>query len=273
MRRDYHANPASPMLLADTPPAEPLSTSTAHPMANATPLRTELLPFTIRAVTSASDIERAARLRQSAYGRHLPEFAERLGEPEPADSYDNTVVLLAESKMDGEPLATLRIHTNYGAPLPLEQAVTLPPHLRNASLAEAVRLSIVPGREGHLPRDAIFKAFYLACLAMGIEWMVICARHPLHKIYSSLLFDDISPEKAFIPMAHIGDIPHRVMYFNVQNAESLWRVQRHPRFDFFVNTCHPDIENFSSSVQCSKMLTLRAVSMKSWRPDFVGVRN
>lgn len=58
----------------------------------------ENLPFTIRVVKSSEDLQKVAELRQKAYVRHIPEFAQQLGIPEPADTDPNTFVLLVESK-------------------------------------------------------------------------------------------------------------------------------------------------------------------------------
>lgn len=106
-------------------------------------LSVEDLPFRVIRVTSLDDLSRVAQIRQQAYGRHLPQFAQSLVLPEPADFEANTLVLLAISKQDNAPLATMRIHTNCNGPLPLEQAVNLPVEIRSAALAEAVRFSVL----------------------------------------------------------------------------------------------------------------------------------
>lgn len=41
--------------------------------------KTESLPFTIRVVNGAADLEQAVEMRRSAYRRHMPEFAETMG--------------------------------------------------------------------------------------------------------------------------------------------------------------------------------------------------
>ncbi len=58
----------------------------------------ENLPFTVRIVKSSEDLQKVAELRQKAYARHIPEFAQQLTIPEPADTDPNTFVLLVESK-------------------------------------------------------------------------------------------------------------------------------------------------------------------------------
>lgn len=58
----------------------------------------ENLPFTVRIVKSREDLQKVAELRQKAYARHIPEFAQKLNIPEPADTDPSTIVLLVESK-------------------------------------------------------------------------------------------------------------------------------------------------------------------------------
>ncbi|UJP06661.1 MAG: hypothetical protein LZF84_06250, partial [Nitrosomonas sp.] len=106
-------------------------------------LPVEELPFRVILATSLDDLNRVTQIRQQAYGRHLPQFAQSLASPEPADFETDTLVLLALSKQDNAPLVTMRIHTNCNGPLPLEQAANLPAEIRSAALAEAVRFSVM----------------------------------------------------------------------------------------------------------------------------------
>ncbi|MBX3639039.1 MAG: hypothetical protein KF888_00810, partial [Nitrosomonas sp.] len=175
----------------------------------------------------------------------LPQFAQTLALPEPADYDSDNLILLAIAKDNSAPLATMRIHTNHNKPLPLEQAVTLPDSIRSSKLAEAVRFSVASTHRsegGSLPRDALFKAYYLACIALNIEWMVICARNPLHKLYLSLLFNDISPNDEPVTLPYAHNIPHRVLKLRVRDVEPLWHEVKHPLYHFFFNSCHPDLE-------------------------------
>ncbi len=70
-----------------------------------TSLKEERLPFTVKLVRNAADLGKAVQVRYSAYARHLPEFAETLKAPEALDMEDGVAILLAESKLDGSPLA------------------------------------------------------------------------------------------------------------------------------------------------------------------------
>jgi hypothetical protein len=72
--------------------------------------------------------------------------------------------------------------------------------------------------------------------------MVIAARSPLDRQYAALLFQDVFGEKAFIPLAHAANIPHRVMAFDVVGAERRWYDTNHPLYDFVIATHHADID-------------------------------
>lgn len=218
--------------------------SFSHPVPSAggAGMREERMPFRIKLVQNESELERAVSIRHSAYARHVPTFAATLTRPEAYDFEDGTVVLLAESKLDGSPIGTMRIKTNRHTPLGLEQSVKLPEWLEYTSIAEATRLGIASGRMGMVVKTMLFKAFYQYCLQTGIEWMVITARAPLDRQYEDLLLEDVYPDGGFIPMRHIGDMPHRVMALDVINARAKWTEARHPLLGFMCDTRHPDID-------------------------------
>ena len=205
-------------------------------------MREERMPFRIKLVQNENELERAVSIRHAAYARHVPTFAATLTRPEAYDFEDGAVVLLAESKLDGSPIGTMRIKTNRHTPLGLEQSVKLPEWLEYTSIAEATRLGIATGRMGMVVKTMLFKAFYQYCLQTGIEWMVITARAPLDRQYEDLLLEDVYPDGGFIPMRHIGDMPHRVMALDVINARAKWTEARHPLLGFMCDTLHPDID-------------------------------
>lgn len=202
----------------------------------------ELLPFTVRLVRDEETLSKAVEIRHSAYSRHLPEFAETLKTAENADMENGCVVLLAESKLDGSPLGTMRIQTNQFKPLCLETSVQLPDWLKTMRLAEATRLGVTNEKGGRLVTTVLFKAYYMYCLQTGIEWMVIAGRSPVDRMYERLLFSDVFPGLGYIPLAHAGNLPHRIMSSNVATAEERWAAAKHPLFDFAFRTHHPDIQ-------------------------------
>lgn len=206
------------------------------------PMAQERLPFTVRAVGDEQQLRKAVSIRHRAYGRHVPELAELLRQPEAKDQEAGCLVLLAESKLDGEALGTMRIQTNRYRPLALQASVALPGWLARSNLAEATRLGIAEGRVGRVVKVMLFKAFYTYCLETGIDWMVIGARSPLDRMYQALLFSDLFPDQPPVPLKHAGNIPHRILGFEIATADARWRAARHPMYDLFVNTRHPDID-------------------------------
>lgn len=202
----------------------------------------ECLPFVVRIARSDDDLRKAVMIRHTAYARHVPTLAEKLIEPEACDYASDAVVLLAESKLDQSPLGTMRISTNRFQKLGLEQSVTLPARFDDAVLSEATRLGIARGRIGMDVKNMLFKAYYLHCLNTSIKWMVIAARSPLDRQYEGLQFSDVFPGGGFIPMAHAGMIPHRVLALKVGDAKLLWEKTQNPLYDMFVRKSHPDID-------------------------------
>lgn len=201
----------------------------------------ERLPFTVRVVRSDDALQKAVTIRQAAYARHVPAFAEKLSAPEPNDRDQDSVVLLAESRLDGSPLGTMRIQTNRFREIAIAQSVELPAWLKNRSMAEATRLGVELGRAGRVVKTMLFKGYYLYCVEANIEWMVIAGRPPLDRQYEALLFQDLFPGQ-FIPLRHANNMPHRVLALEVKSVEPSWREANHKLYDFFFRTHHPDLD-------------------------------
>lgn len=225
----------------ETLPTLPSRTGLSSAVTAPAALNEELLPFTVKVVSTKAQLANAVQIRHDAYARHLPEFAETLLKPEAADFEKGVVVLVAESKEDGSPVGTMRIQTNAYKPLTLEQSIDLPDWLKVLPMAEATRLGVTNEKGGRLVTTALFKAYYMYCKQIGIEWMVIAGRSPIDRQYQRMLFDDVFPGRGFIPLAHASNLPHRVMSSCVKTAEARWTAVGHPLFDFAFRTHHPDI--------------------------------
>lgn len=204
-------------------------------------LREERLPFIVTIASDESSLRDAVAMRQAAYGRHLPDLAATLSEPETSDREPGAIVLVARARLDGAVLGTMRIQTNRYHPLHLEESAALPDWLDSAALAEATRLGVVAGPVGRVVKTALFKAFYQYCMLSGIDWMVITARPPLHRQYEALMFTDVFPSQTLIPMAHVGGIGHRVLALDVAQARTRWQSAGHPLFAYMCLTHHPDL--------------------------------
>ena len=201
----------------------------------------ERLPFSVSIVRDEEKLHKAVAIRHAAYARHMPDFAETLRSPEAYDHEPGSVVLLAESRLDGSPIGTMRIQTNRFSDLMLQKSAELPNWLADRSMAEATRLGIAEGRVGRVAKVAMFKALYLYCVEAGIDYMCIAARPPVDRQYEALLFEDVFPGK-FFPLKHANNIPHRVLAFEVATAEARWTEANHPLLQFMTKTNHPDID-------------------------------
>jgi hypothetical protein len=203
---------------------------------------TERLPFTVRRVGDEDSLRKAVRIRHAAYARHVPDFARTLALPEACDYADDTVVLLAESKLDGSALGTARIQTNRHGPLHLEESIALPDWLQGRRLAEVTRLGVSEGRVGRVVKVALMKAFFQYWEQSGTEFAIATGRAPIDRQYGQLMFSDVFEPGQMIPLQHVGGIPHRVMAFEIATAEARWTAANHPLLKFVRQTNHPDIQ-------------------------------
>jgi hypothetical protein len=223
-------------------PASPTRSSIAADAGTTLAKATERLPFTIRRVDTEDSLLKAVQIRHAAYARHVPEFARTLALPEDCDYEDDAVVLLAESKLDGSPLGTARIQTNLHRALHVEDSVALPSWLQGRRLAEVTRLGIGEGRIGRMVKIALIKACFDYCEENGIDYAVVTGRAPIDRQYEQLLFSDVFEGGEMIPLRHVGNIPHRVMAFEIATGEQRWSAAKHPLLGFFRHTHHPDID-------------------------------
>lgn len=202
----------------------------------------ERLPFSVRLVRSESELRKAVEIRHAAYARHMPEVAKTLKVPESLDLDADAAVLLAESRVDGSPLGTIRIQSNRHQPLALERSIQFPEWLQGKVLAHVSRLGVAQGLAGRLVKTVLIKASFQYCEANGIDWAIVAARTPLDRQYAALLFEDIFPEAGFVPLPHMNNVPHRVMGFEIETGRARWTEANHPLLGFFCHTYHPDID-------------------------------
>lgn len=228
----------------------------------------ERLPFTIRRVHSDEDMLKAVHIRHAAYARHLPEFAKSLLHPEECDYDSDTVILLAESKLDGSALGSTRIQTNLHKRLHVEESADLPQWLASRRLAEVTRLGIDEGRIGRVVKVALIKACFEFCEQNRIEWAVVTGRAPIDRQYEQLLFTDVFDDKQPVPLRHVGNIPHRVMAFDIATGEQRWEAAKHPMLGFFRHTRHPDIDIASKPGRVIDLHAARAVPRQAVGPTF-----
>ena len=209
-------------------------------------LTTQTLPFVVR-MASQGDLDDVAALRSNAYGKHMPKLGAALREPEESDYELGCEVMVARSKFDGSLLGTLRTHANVFKPLPLQASIRLPAQYRGERMVETTRLCVKGSPNSSLVRNALFKALFQYCYSQNVRWMMAAGRRPVDRIYDALMFVDVGEFGVFHPMAHAGNVPHRVMSFSPAHAKANWAACQHPLYEFVFETRHPDIDLATSA--------------------------
>lgn len=226
--REVNRNmPALPPL-----PVRELPGAVAHSGTRAVALRSrvvdqEWLPFTIEVVRGES-------VQRALADLHSP--------PPATGTEPSACVLLARSKLDGSALGAIQVQTNALAPLPLETSVRLPPALRSARLAQATPLQMDRPEGRSLVKMALFKALFLHCTALEVEFLVVHGGAPSDRQYERLLFTEILPGAGPALVRSAGPLPpRRVFQLDLRSAARTWQRAGHPLWGFLVRTVHPDI--------------------------------
>jgi hypothetical protein len=210
------------------------------------------LSFTLRIASTMEDLHRACTVRAESYGHHLPACRELFAKPDAVDLESGTAVLICEDKTSGKVVGSARVQTSLRCDLPIERDVQIPASMARQGRAEITRLACVRGAD-KLVKVALFKGLYLYCHAVQARWMVIGARSPaLVRQYESLGFNDLYEDKRMVHLAHTGDVPHRVMAFDVVTAERTWLAAGNALYDFVFSTTHPDINLFGKAFMADR---------------------
>lgn len=204
-----------------------------------------LLSFTVQLAMTESDVRAACRVRAEAYGHHLPQVRQQFAVPDAQDRLRTTAVILCRDKGSDDPIGTLRIQRSTPQqPLQLEHSTDLPAWLSGQPRAELTRLAVMQGAD-KLTRLMLMKASYLYCLANQVRWMVIGARcEALIRIYQRLGFRDVFEPTHRVPLKHAGDLPHRILAFDVTAAERTWLAAGHGLYPIMIETYHADLQLF-----------------------------
>lgn len=207
-------------------------------------MSTASLSFTVSVASSAQDVRDACEVRAQAYGHHLAAMQDTLAQPDALDRQAATAIVVCRDKRSGEAIGTARIVRSGLAPLQIEGSVILPHWLAEKPRAEITRLAVLPGADPQA-RLALMKASYLYCLASQVRWMVIGARsEALIRIYRRLGFQDVLAAGDRVPLAHAGNLPHCILFFDVLAAERTWLASGHGLYAFMCDTYHPDLRLF-----------------------------
>jgi N-acyl-L-homoserine lactone synthetase len=205
------------------------------------PEQTQSLPFRIRLADSDADLRQAVAVRTQAYGRHVPGMETVLKDPEPDDFRDDAILLIAESKEDGQVLGSIRLITNSQQPLHLEHEVDIPRQFHDRKLLEAWRLTVRNCEQGRMVASALYKSLYEVSFHSGIDYVLVVARHPVDRIYKAMQFKDALDGQK-LSLSNTLNLPHGLYYLPVREADSLWRAAKCPLYPFMALTRHPDIE-------------------------------
>ena len=202
---------------------------------------TEALPFRVRLVESAQDLENAVEIRSSAYSRHVPSVGRVLRVAEADDHRPDVLLLIAERKADKHVLGSVRMQPNRDKPLRIEGETTLPAMFDNRRLMEFMRLGIENGSSGRLVMAALVKAGYEICHGCDIEFVLVAGRR-CGAIYRSMCFDDVLQGKTVL-LSYAGNfVPHGIFCIPVRDADRRCRDEIPGCTGFMAQTEHPDIE-------------------------------
>jgi hypothetical protein len=163
-----------------------------------------------------------------------------LREPEADDFRADTLLLIAESKLDRRVVGSVRLQPNFKRPLRIESEAKLPEAYKGRRLVEGRRLGVENGMSGRMVMVALVKATYELCHASGIDYVVVAGRRSVAAIYRSMLFDDVFDGRA-ISLSYAGNLPHNVFSMPIRDADRRWRTAGHNLYDFMARTEHPDI--------------------------------
>jgi hypothetical protein len=203
------------------------------------------LPFRVKLVRDDAQLLRVQALRQTAYGRHLPEQAAAFGSADPLDRTVDTTIFYAEDKRTGAMVGSVRVQSNRTAALQIERSIELPAQRRGQLLAEITRLCVLPGYDQPV-RLAMVKASHLFCIAMQISGVLAGSRRSLLRTYENLGFTDLFGDDRMCPLQHAGGLPHRVLFRDTVTSEAMARERKHPDYDFVFRDYHPDIAIFEA---------------------------
>lgn len=210
---------------------------------------TEALPFRVRLVESAQDLENAVEIRSSAYSRHVPSVGRVLRVAEADDHRPDVLLLIAERKADKHVLGSVRMQPNRDKPLRIEGETTLPAMFDNRRLMEFMRLGIENGSSGRLVMAALVKAGYEICHGCDIEFVLVAGRRSVGAIYRSMCFDDVL-QGGTVSLSYADNVPHGIFCMPISDADRRWRERDHRLYGFMARTEHPDIQiNFDRVIR------------------------
>ena len=170
----------------------------------------------------------------------MPTLGQSLKTPEAEDLKSDVLVLLAERKLDAQPLGTLRLQSNFTRPLRLQGEAPPLAAFSEKRLVESTRLGVDLGTASKVVTAALIKAAYEILHATGIDFNIAGGRRSMAQFFRSLRYDEL--EGGPFPISFGNNIPHWIFVMPVREFESRLRNARHWYYDFMARTEHPDID-------------------------------
>jgi hypothetical protein len=200
----------------------------------------------VRIVRTAAQLQRVVAVRMEAYSSRLPELAEQVSAPEDLDYSHGAIVLLAEDCNTGRAYGTLRLNTGRDM-LAMMDDIQLPREIVEGEVAYISRMAAVGNaKQKSAVRRLIEKAMFQLCAAKQLRTVLILAVVPRERLFYHWGFSDVFPDEMPRHPQFLNKIAVRALQCETYTIERTWREKKHPLYDYFFRTFHPEIEVFMS---------------------------
>ncbi len=203
-------------------------------------------PYSVRIVRTPDQLQAAVDVRYQAYSEKLQALASKVSQPGELDFKHGPVVLLAENRLTGAPVGTLRLNTGATI-LEMLADIDLPDTIVRERVAFVSRMAVIGMvQERQLVRNLMQKAVFQLCIAKQLNRMLLLAVEPRERLFYRCGFSDVFVDGQARHPAFLDRFPVKALYADTYSMERLWKEEGHPLYDFLFRTFHPEIEVFSS---------------------------
>lgn len=198
-------------------------------------MKTQKLPFTV-SIASEKDFPSIAKLRSDGYGRRSAALGAQLARSEPADEpIPGREILVAQSKLDGALIGTMRLHVGLFEPTSVEKAIELPANLAGQRIMDAARFCCTGGA---VCRAAIFKAALLYAKRHHVDQFLLATLERIEPLYLSAGFAPLFDDGRLHPIPMAENLPHRILRINMPTLRADMEIRRPAMVDFLFSTDH-----------------------------------
>jgi hypothetical protein len=204
-------------------------------------MKKQTLPFTVTVLKTAAQLDAVVAHRARGYGRRSAALGSALALPEPADARSHgREILVAQSKLDGAVIGSMRLHVNYREPTNVEKAASdLPASMAGSRIMDSSRFCCAAG---HVCRGALFKAGLLYARRHKVDHFLLATLESIEPLYASVGFAPLFEDGRLHPIAIAENLPHRVMHLNMATLEEDVARRRPAMVEFLFETEHEDID-------------------------------